>query len=323
MDVVLRKIYTGKALEKKVTLPNGEELTPYLPSKELIEAVNIAAILGRPLLIKGEPGCGKTKLAASIAYELHKKKIDSREYNLEDIYFELHVKSNGRAMDGLYRYDYIKRLQHAQLSTTQGLDLIEEEEDYIKYGSLGKAFIKSNIYSNPVVVLIDEIDKADADFPNDLLRELDEMKFTVEEQKKTITANKDKKPVIIITSNNERELPLPFLRRCIFHHIDFPTEDRLREIVKAHFSEMDKQEQIVFNVVKVFNRLRKEMDNEKDDREKKISTSELIDWCSILLKYEDKEIEEILTGKIPFSSILFKNREDILRFSTAHLDNNK
>lgn len=322
MDYILNKIYIGKALEKKAKLPNNELLMPYLPSTDLIEAVNISAMLGRPLLVKGEPGCGKTKLAEAIAYEVHKDEIIQNKYSLDEIYFELHVKSSGKAIDSLYKYDYVKRLQHAQLSSALNKELIEDQKEYIKLGPLGKAFVQSNHYVKPVVILIDEIDKANSDFPNDLLRELDELKFTIDELGETITANKNVKPIIIITSNDEKELPLPFLRRCIFHYISFPSEERLRKIAKAHFSGLVSDSEIIDQVVAVYSHLRTRMDDEKDNREKKVTTSELIDWCSILLKHKPKEIKELLTGKLPYSSILFKNKEDLIKFSSIHSDAN-
>ncbi len=319
--------YRGEATPETIQLSDGTIIPPYLPDEGLKEAVNLSIALRRPLLIMGEPGCGKTKLAQAVAYELNKKRLEDKEVRWQDVYFEWHVKSLSKAREGLYRFDYIERLQDAQLDKVSGeVGKLKPEPDYVKRGPLGRAFEATHQSERKVVVLIDEIDKADPDFPNDLLRELDEMKYTVEEldggkyaAEKERAANPNNKPIVIITSNDEKELPVAFLRRCLFYHIDFPGEDQLRRIIAAHFKR-EEDDKSVKKAVDTFMKTRNRMDAEKEERAKKPSTSELIDWCSILLLRDPKEVEELLTGELPFSSILFKEREDIARFGKAHLD---
>ena len=185
----------------------------YVASEDLIRSVNIAMALEKPLLIKGEPGTGKTMLARAISEALHMKLII------------WNIKSTTKAQDGLYVYDTVQRLYDSQFGES-GVDDIRR---YIKMGKLGEAFRSEE----QVILLIDEIDKADLEFPNDLLWELDQMEFYIPETKETVTAKK--RPVVIITSNAEKELPDAFLRRCIFHFIDFPDEKLMREIIKVHF----------------------------------------------------------------------------------------
>ena len=321
MDQILKEYFSGKSLKSKKTLPNEQEIFPYLPDNRLKEVVNLAIALRRPLLIKGEPGSGKTKLAISIAYELFEKELQAGQYKLEDVYFEWHVKSTSKAKDGLYRYDYIERLQHAQLKQINEGEL-KEEIAYVKRGALGRAFQQTKKLNERVVLLIDEIDKADADFPNDLLRELDEMKYTIEElddlNLQQESANPEKPPIVIITSNDEKELPPAFLRRCLFFYIHFPSEEQLIEIVKAHFEEQGKDEETIQKIVEDFYKVRKKMERDKDENEKKVSTSELIDWCQILLRHKEEDILELLKGEIPYTTILFKNKEDQI-YSKAHL----
>ena len=234
--------------------PLGE--IPYLPSQKLVKAVNLAIFLEkRPLLLKGEPGSGKTRLAAAVAREL--------DLNYETWY----VKSTSKAQDGLYTYDAVKRLYDVQLAG------VEEEskkrasdiKEYLKLGPLGRAFDSDK----QTVLLIDEIDKADIDFPNDLLRELDEQKFDIPETGETIQAKYP--PIVIITSNDEKDLPEAFLRRCLFHQIDFPSDSNmLAAIVKAHFPKADSD--LVKKAVERFKTLRKSMNENKAG--KKVSTSE-------------------------------------------------
>jgi MoxR-like ATPase len=212
---------------------------PYLPAAEVVEAVNLALFLGRPLLLKGEPGCGKTRLALAVAYEL------ALRHGVEKWPFEFWpVKSTSRARDGLYTFDAIGRLRDAQMATVHYQRAKEQNataeysepsiEKYVQYRALGKA-IKENP-DQRTIVLIDEIDKADIDFPNDLLIELDELRFTVDELpdngQREFAAKA--KPIVLITSNDEKELPDAFLRRCIFLYIDFPPDDTLLQILIAH-----------------------------------------------------------------------------------------
>ena len=225
----------------------------YVASEELLEAVNVAMVLEKPLLIKGEPGTGKTMLAKAVAESLGKKLII------------WNIKSTTKAQDGLYMYDTIQRLYDGQFGE-EGVDDISR---YIKLGKLGEAFSADE----QVILLIDEIDKADLEFPNDLLWELDQMEFYIHETKETISAKQ--RPVVIITSNAEKELPDAFLRRCIFHYIDFPDAALMEEIVKTHFP--DVEENLLKNAMDVFYWIR----SLKDVR-KKPSTSELIDWVNAL-----------------------------------------
>lgn len=314
--------YSGRRLTQKLQLPDGTELKPYLPDQRLREAVNLAIILGKPLLIKGEPGCGKTKLAVSVAFELFERQLLGGDIRLEDVYFEWHVKSSSKAVEGLYRYDYIERLQHAQLNQIDAAIKMKPEIEYVKKGPLGLAFEQTHTLNQRVVVLIDEIDKADPDFPNDLLRELDELKYTIEEVSdpalREQSANLKKPPIVFITSNDQKALPPAFLRRCLFYHIDFPKEDKLRDILVAHFRESNQKESLIADLAAKIYKTRIRMEREKEEREKKISTSELIDWCEILLRHDEEKILELLSGELPYAAVLFKNKEDF-RFSKAHL----
>ncbi len=252
----------------------------YVASEELLEAVNVAMVLEKPLLIKGEPGTGKTMLAAAVAESLGKRLII------------WNIKSTTKAQDGLYMYDTIQRLYDGQFGE-EGVDDIAR---YIKLGKLGEAF-KSD---EQVVLLIDEIDKADLEFPNDLLWELDQMEFYIHETRETIKAKT--RPVVIITSNAEKELPDAFLRRCIFHYIDFPDADLMEEIVKTHFPNVE--ENLLKNAMDVFYWIR----SIKDIR-KKPSTSELIDWVNAL---QIGGMDPALIKKnLPDLGVIIKKDEDM------------
>ena len=252
----------------------------YVASEELIASVNIAIELQKPLLIKGEPGTGKTMLAKAVAQSLGKKLII------------WNVKSTTKAQDGLYMYDTIQRLYDGQFGE-EGVDDIKR---YIKLGKLGEAFSDEE----QVILLIDEIDKADLEFPNDLLWELDQMEFYIHETRETIRARK--RPIVIITSNAEKELPDAFLRRCIFHYIDFPDKELMEEIVRTHYP--DVEDELLKNAMDVFYRIR-DMRNVR----KNPSTSELIDWIRAL------QIGGIPTEKIastlPFVGVIVKKDEDL------------
>jgi MoxR-like ATPase len=208
----------------------GELCHPYLPEPGLVDVVNLAILLERPLLLKGAPGSGKSSLAAAIAAEF------SHRYDTDWPYEVWRVRSTSRARDGLYTYDSVARLRDAQLvanrRAAKGRHINISPERYVRYGPLGQAIINSR----RAVILIDEIDRADIDFPNDLLVELDELKFQITETGQTITAQA--KPLIIITSNDEKGLPAAFLRRCLFYYLDFPQSDRLFEIVNTRFPEV-------------------------------------------------------------------------------------
>lgn len=303
MDKILGSgtlVYTGETQP----LPgasdnNGRPLYPYLPNEALVEAVNLAMYLQRPLLLRGEPGCGKTRLAQAVAFELGLP------------YEAWHIKSTSRARDGLYTYDTIGRLRDAQLAAAgrlkeSDIPSIDDQASYIRWGQLGRAFQQEQ----RTVVLIDEIDKADLDFPNDLLLELDEQRFVVEETGQSIVAKQP--PIVFITSNDEKELPDAFLRRCLFHYVKFPDLTRLTEIVHAHFPEA--QPTVAEAALHRFLELRREMYRDKGEAGKKVSTSEFIDWFRVLQRYPQDEILVKLDGQLPFASVLLKSWDDHDRY---------
>jgi len=251
----------------------------YVISEPLKNAVNVAIALERPLLIRGEPGTGKTLLAHSIANGLEKRLI------------VWNIKSTTKAQEGLYVYDTVQRLNDSRFGGSDVSDI----KQYIKLGKLGQAFVSPE----QVVLLIDEIDKADLEFPNDLLNELEEMSFYIPETNETITAIH--RPIVVITSNAEKELPDAFLRRCIFHYIEFPNSALMEEIVRVHFPNI--KDSLLHEALKAFYKLR-----EIDDFRKKPSTSELIDWIRALIAGgipHDK-----ISSEIPFVGTLLKKETD-------------
>ncbi|MCP4211423.1 MAG: MoxR family ATPase [Halieaceae bacterium] len=258
----------------------------YVATEDLRMAVNAAVSLERPLLIKGEPGTGKTMLAEEVAQALGKRLI------------QWHIKSTTKAQQGLYEYDAVSRLRDSQL----GDDKVQDIANYIKRGKLWEAFDADE----QVVLLIDEVDKADIEFPNDLLVELDRMEFFVYETGATIKAKH--RPIIIITSNNEKELPDAFLRRCFFHFINFPDRDTMREIVDVHYPDIANE--LVKEAMEVFFDVRS-----IPGLKKKPSTSELIDWLKLLMA--DSIPDEILKNRDPSKAIpplygaLLKNEQDV------------
>lgn len=258
----------------------------YVATDDLRMAVNAAATLQRPLLIKGEPGTGKTMLADEVAQAFGKKLL------------RWHIKSTTKAQQGLYEYDAVSRLRDSQL----GDDRVHDISNYIRKGMLWEAFDADE----QVVLLIDEIDKADIEFPNDLLVELDKMEFSVYETGETVVAKH--RPIIIITSNNEKELPDAFLRRCFFHYINFPDADTMKQIVDVHFPDI--QQSLVNEALEVFFQVR-----EVNGLKKKPSTSELIDWLKLLLA--DNISLEILQNRDtsqaipPLYGALLKNEQDV------------
>ena len=261
----------------------------YIATPDLEMAVNAAVTLGRPLLIKGEPGTGKTQLALEVAASLGRP------------IFEWHVKSTSKAQQGLYEYDAVSRLRDSQLGEARVADI----RNYIVRGKLWEAFDSHE----PPVLLIDEIDKADIEFPNDLLRELDRMEFYVYETRELVKARH--RPVIIITSNNEKELPDAFLRRCFFHYIRFPDAETMERIVEVHHPGLKRE--LLAEALGAFYRVR-----ETPGLKKKPSTSELLDWIKLLLA-EDLP-PEALRGDDPKKSIpplygaLLKNEQDVHLF---------
>lgn len=252
----------------------------YIVSPALQDVVNVSIALGRPLLVKGEPGTGKTLLAHNIARGLGKQLI------------VWNIKSTTKAQDGLYVYDTVQRLNDSRFGTGDVSDI----KRYIHLGKLGQAFASEE----QVVLLIDEVDKADIEFPNDLLNELDEMSFYIPETNETITAKH--RPIVIITSNSEKELPDAFLRRCVFHYIEFPDMELMREIVKVHFPDLEKK--LLKEVLTRFYWLR-----EIDGFRKKPSTSELLDWIAALLAGGIKP--EQVAKELPFAGALIKKEQDI------------
>lgn len=255
----------------------------YVATAELSLAVNAAIQLGRPLLVKGEPGTGKTLLAEQVAQSQGARLIT------------WHVKSTTKAQQGLYEYDAVSRLRDSQLGDPR----VQEVANYIKPGKLWNAFTAEE----PVVLLIDEIDKADIEFPNDLLLELDRMEFHVYETGETIRA--ERRPVIIITSNNEKELPDAFLRRCFFHFIRFPERDTLERIVQVHYPDL--QGRLVKEALDLFYDLRN-----VSGLKKKPSTSELVDWLALLLGDEQAQQGLHAEGGLPpLAGALLKNEQDL------------
>jgi MoxR-like ATPase len=261
----------------------------YIATDDLMTAVNAAITLGRPLLIKGEPGTGKTQLAQEIAR------------SLERPLYEWHIKSTSKAQQGLYEYDAVSRLRDSQLGEAR----VQDIANYIVKGKLWEAF-ESQVQP---VLLIDEIDKADIEFPNDLLRELDRMEFYVYETRELVKARH--RPIMLITSNNEKELPDAFLRRCFFHYIRFPDESTMRAIVQVHFPGLKRE--LLAEALRTFYEVR-----ETPGLKKKPSTSELLDWIKLLLAEdidpavlranEERKVLPALHGA------LLKNEQDVHLF---------
>jgi len=263
-----------------MTKPNYAGTPDYVASEELQEVVNVSLAIGRPLLLKGEPGTGKTLLAASIAESIQRPLL------------RWNIKSTTKAVDGLYVYDTVQRLNDSRF----GGGNVSDVKHYIKLGKLGQAFTAEA----PVVLLIDEIDKADLEFPNDLLAEIDEMRFYIPEINEEIKAKHH--PMVIITSNSEKELPDPFLRRCVFHYIQFPDAELMERIVKVHFPDL--QGTMLKATLQRFYEIRR-----RANLKKAPSTSELIDWLHALLAMglDEKALEK----EIPLLGALLKNEQDL------------
>ena len=252
----------------------------YVASEELLKVTNIAIALQKPLLVKGEPGTGKTVLALAIAAALGKKLLI------------WNIKSTTKAQDGLYVYDVVQRLYDSQM----GVGGVDNLEKYVKLGKLGEAFSSEE----QVILLIDEIDKADLEFPNDLLWELDQMEFYIPETGRTVKAKQ--RPIVIITSNAEKELPDAFLRRCIFHYIDFPDEKLMAEVIRVHYPNLE--ETMLNQVLEAFYKIRA-----LNGLQKKPSTSEVLDWVQALQLggIAANQIQE----ELPFAGVLLKKNEDL------------
>ncbi len=302
---------------------------PYIALPSLVEAVNAALYLRRPLLLEGEPGCGKTRLAYAVAYELG--------YPLYTCY----IRSTSRAQDLLYEYDALRRLYDVQESNLRAKKLQEggavevsgdalDPKNYVHLGELGEAINLSAAEERPSVVLIDEIDKADIDFPNDLLQPLDEMKFTIRETNRNIDALSDKSrkerrnilPLFIITSNREKELPQPFLRRCLFYYIKFPDLTTMRQVVKSHSKDFNKtpiQSEKPLLMSDLFEKALIKFWSLRKERvwRKIVGTSELLDWLRVLEEEESlgkltaEKLEGInLLKDLPHLETLIKTQSD-------------
>lgn len=318
MDNILN--YLGNALQSQ---DNLLKLDIYIPDEAVIEAVNLAWILKMPLLLMGEPGCGKTRLAEAVAAELHREKW-------EDHYFRWDIKSSSIAKEGIYQYDALHRLYDANTEN----ETAKEPGRYVQYGEMYKAFTSPQNGNIPNILLIDEIDKADIDFPNDLLLEIEKGTFFIPELNKRVVGTSQ--VLIFITSNRERELPAAFLRRCLYQFISFPDEKVLKDIILRKYGS-SLESDLVTKAIDLFLYLRKEVTEKFAENDKKPSTSELLNWMEIVdskfgyykeikAKKENKEkltsaeqalydnINQIETysgslRKIPFRQVLLKTWE--------------
>ncbi|QIR40307.1 MoxR family ATPase [Tolypothrix sp. PCC 7910] len=326
----LKYQYTGESQPNKDGARDANQRIyyPYLPSGDLIEAVNLAIALERPLLLEGEPGCGKTRLAGAVVYEFTQKYLkgqqnESGKQKWWD-YYIWNIKSTTRARDGLYTYDAIARLRDAQLMGTNPQQLqeflgreeteklkkrLQDKKNYREFGALGQALQK---HPYRPILLIDEIDKADSDFANDLLLELEELRFEIPETGESFPTPKHK-PIIFITSNREKPLPEPFLRRCLYFFVHFPDRTRLADIINRRFGQLAKQKkQLVDLAVDRFYEIRQLLDNIPGSRPP--GTSEFIEFLTALLNRESVEeaLKDLanLSKRSPLLGTLLKTKQD-------------
>lgn len=308
--------------------PSGRLCFPYIPSDDLVEVVNLAIDLERPLLLEGEPGCGKTRLAGAVAYEFGRKYLGESEdgETLWWPYYVWNVKSISRARDGLYQFDAVARLRDAQLvgsdpgklesylgpgETEKLKKRLKNRKEYREFGALGKALQEEQYRP---IVLIDEIDKADSDFPNDLLLELDELRFEIPETDEKIpgSGKTAAKPIIIVTSNREKPLSGPFLRRCLYFHLAFPEESRLLDIIDKRFGALEhNQESLVEQAVEHFYEVKELLQNQPGSRSP--GTSEFLEFLGALLKQPaDKSHDDLqrLGDRLPLLGALLKTKAD-------------
>jgi MoxR-like ATPase len=316
--------YTGEIYK------NQDPKYSYIPNRELIEAVNLAIDLKRPLLLEGEPGCGKTRLAEAIAYEFTQKYGAGKDWPI----YTWNVKSTERARDGLYTFDGVARLRDAQLLSGGAAYLDKDEQaklkqelqdvkknKYISYGAFGTVLKNEYIFPVRPILLIDEIDKADNDFPNDLLLEIDRLKFEVKETGKEYSKENEKdKPIIIITSNCERALSEAFLRRCFYYYVGFPDRQKLTEIIHSRFGKMSEYPQLVPATISRLGKMRKIL--EQQPGSKLPGTSEVLNLMEALQRYSEPEALaklEDLAMQSPLLGIVLKTQQD-WQFYRENLD---